>query len=169
MSINILTNNGSTLSLQSSQTLDIERAFYYTFRMSIPRKKKLSRMGAQQTNKYLHILDNPPRLVNRTDPAIQENHFSTRAPANVLAGRRSGDRDTLDLYDRWLSLSPREQDVTFLTCRGYKNQQIAFQMGVSVATVKSYLQHVFYKLNVRSKTDLRLKFFHVDFKRNDPQ
>ncbi|HXD12029.1 MAG TPA: helix-turn-helix transcriptional regulator [Anaerolineales bacterium] len=71
----------------------------------------------------------------------------------------------MELYDRWLSLSPREQDVTVLTCQGYKNQQIAFQMGVSITTVKSYLQNVFYKLGVHSKTELRLKFVHFDFKR----
>ena len=134
--------------------------------MAPPRKKKPSRIGSQQTNKYFHILDTPLRLVNRTEPAIQENTFSNNGRANALAGgRRSTDRDLHDLYDVWLSLSPREQDVTFLTCMGYKNQQIAFQLGVSAGTVKSYLQNSFYKLGVRSKTDLRLKFFNFDFKR----
>jgi len=136
--------------------------------MTDPRKKKSSRAGAQQTNKYFHTLDNPLHLVNRRDTAIQENSTSTDKPANALTGRRSGDKDYIDLYDRWLHLSPREQDVTYLTCAGYKNQQIAFQMGISVGTVKSYLQHVFYKIGVRSKTELRLKFFNFDFKRNRP-
>lgn len=125
-------------------------------------------MGVQQTKIYFHTLDNPLHLVTRSDTAIQENFTSNDGSANALTGRRSGDRDYIDLYDRWLHLSPREQDVTFLTCAGYKNQQIAFQMGVSVGTVKSYLQHVFYKVGVRSKTELRLKFFNFDFKRNHP-
>jgi hypothetical protein len=51
---------------------------------------------------------------------------------------------------------------------GYKNEQIAFQMGVSVGTVKSYLQHVFLKIGVQSKTELRLKFYNFDFERNPP-
>jgi len=134
--------------------------------MSNPRKKK-SRLGSQQTNKYFHILNNPLRLVDRTDPANQENR--SPKPANSLTGRRrSTDSDLLELYDLWLSLSPREQDVTFLTCMGKKNPQIAFQMGVSVATVKSYLQNVFNKLGVRGKTELRLRFVNFDFKKHTP-
>jgi len=133
------------------------------------RKKKSLPTGTQQTNKYFHTLDNPLRLVDRKPSAIQETNSSPHTPANSLTGRRSNDGDLIGLYDRWLSLSPREQDVTFLTCMGYKNQQIAFQMGISVTTVKSYLQNVFYKIGVRSKTELRLKFFNFDFKYNGPQ
>ena len=50
-----------------------------------------------------------------------------------------------------------------LTCLGYKNQQIAFQLGLSVTTVKSYIQSVFHKLNLHSKTEIRLAFVHWDF------
>lgn len=133
--------------------------------MSTPRKKKPSRIGSQQTNRYFHVLVSPLRLVNRKDPAAQENHSSGNA---LTGGRRSTDKDLLDLHDRWLHLSPRERHVTYLTCMGYKNEQIAFQMGVSVGTVKSYLRHVFYKMDVRSKTELRLKFANFDFERNPP-
>lgn len=137
--------------------------------MATPRKKKPSRIGSQQTNRYFHVLVSPLRLVNRTDPAAQENSSSKARPGNALAGgRRSTDRDAFDLYDRWLSLSPRERQVTYFTCMGYKNEQIAFQMGVSVGTVKSYLQHVFYKIGTKSKTELRLKFYNFDFERNPP-
>ena len=137
--------------------------------MADPRKKKSSRNGSQQTNRYFHVLVSPLRLVNRTDPAAQENPASTTRPANTLrGGRRSTDKDAFELYDRWLSLSPRERQVTYFTCLGYKNEQIAFQMGVSVGTVKSYLQHVFLKIQVPSKTELRLKFHGFDFDRNPP-
>ena len=137
--------------------------------MSTPRKKKASRIGSQQTNKYFHVLDNPLRLVKRIDPATQENRPSNDGQTHALTGgRRSTDSELLDLYDRWLSLSPRERHITYLTCMGYKNDQIAFQMGVTVGTVKSYLRHVFYKIGVRSKTELRLKFVNFDFKRYHP-
>ena len=137
--------------------------------MSTPRKKKSSRIGSQQTNKYFHILDFPLRLVNRTIPATQEDRRSKAQPGNGLTGgRRSTDKDSFELYDRWVSLSPRERHVTYLTCMGYKNNQIAFQMGVTVGTVKSYLRHVFYKIGVQSKTELRLKFVNFDFERNLP-
>jgi DNA-binding NarL/FixJ family response regulator len=137
--------------------------------MADPRKKKSSRNGPQQTNRYFHVLVSPLRLVKRTDSATQENPSSSRQPGNALhRGRRSTDREAFALYDRWLSLSARERQVTYFTCLGYKNDQIAFQMGVSAGTVKSYLQHVFLKIGVSSKTELRLKFHGFDFERNPP-
>lgn len=141
--------------------------FYYNFHMADPRKKKSSRTGPQQTNRYFHVLVSPLRLVNRTDPAAQEDPSSKARPGNA-DGRRSTDRDAFELYDRWLSLSARERQITYFTCLGYKNEQIAFHMGVSVGTVKSYLQHVFFKIGVQSKVDLRLKFHGFDFERNPP-
>jgi DNA-binding NarL/FixJ family response regulator len=135
--------------------------------MATPRKKKTSRVGPQQTNRYFHVLVSPLRLVKRTNPAVQEDPSSKARPGNA-GGRRSTDREAFELYDRWLALSPRERQVTYLTCKGYKNDHIAFQMGVSVGTVKSYLQHVFLKVGVSSKTELRLKFVHFDFERNPP-
>jgi DNA-binding NarL/FixJ family response regulator len=141
--------------------------FYYNFRMADPRKKKSSRKGPQQTNRYFHVLVSPLRLVNRKDPAAQENSTSN-GKHSLTGGRRATDKDAFELYDRWLSLSSRERQVTYFTCMGYKNEQIAFQMGVSVGTVKSYLQHVFFKIGVRSKTELRLKFYNFDFERNPP-
>jgi len=135
--------------------------------MATPRKKKSSRVGPQQTNRYFHVLVSPLRLVKRTDSATQEDHTSKTRSGNA-SGRRSTDKDSFELYDRWLALSPRERQVTYFTCMGYKNEQIAFQMGVSVGTVKSYLQHVFLKIGVQSKTELRLKFYNFDFERNPP-
>lgn len=134
--------------------------------MSKPRKKK-SRKGSQQTNKYFHTLNAPLRLIRRSESSIQETN-STERDNSLTGSRRSTDAELLLLYDLWLSLSPREQDVTFLTCKGMKNTQIAFQMGVSVATVKSYLRNVFNKIGVRSKTELRLKFVNFDFEQNHP-
>lgn len=58
--------------------------------------------------------------------------------------------------------------MTYLTCQGQKNHQIAFQMGVSVRTVQSYLEHVYFKMDVRNKTELRLKMVNFDFEQNDP-
>ena len=123
-------------------------------------------MGSGRTNKYFHTLDTFS-LVYRTDQTIQEP-ISDDNQSSVPNGRRSSDRVDLDLYDRWLSLSEREQDVTFLTCQGHKDQQIAFKMGVSVRTVRSYLENVYHKINVNSKVELRLLFVNFDFGRRFP-
>ena len=137
--------------------------------MSTPRKKKPSRIGSQQTNKYSLTLDSSLHLINRTDAAAQETRSSKTQPGNALSGgRRSTDKVSFDLYHRWLSLSPREQDVTILVCRGLTNEQIALWLKLSVSTVKSYLQNVFFKIGVRNKTELRLEFVNFDFKRDTP-
>ena len=134
--------------------------------MSFPRKRKSSRIGSERTNKYFHTLDSL-HLVYRTNPTIQET-ITNDKPTNAPNRRRSSDRVDFDLYDRWLSLSEREQDVTFLTCQGYKDQKIAFKMGVSVRTVRSYLENVYRKMNVNSKVELRLLFVNFDFGRYFP-
>ena len=134
--------------------------------MSTPRKKNPSRIGPQQTNKYSLTLDSPLHLITRAD-AAQEKHSSKTRPGNALSGgRRSSDKVSFDLYNRWLSLSPREQEVTILVCKGLTNEQIALWLKLSVSTVKSYLQNVFLKIGVRNKTELRLEFVNFDFQNN---
>jgi DNA-binding NarL/FixJ family response regulator len=134
--------------------------------MSDPRKRKSSRVGSERTNKYFHTLDTL-HLVYRPSPAIQEP-ITNDKPTNAPNGRRSSDKVDFDLYDRWLSLSEREQDVTYLTCQGDKDQKIAFKMGVSVRTVRSYLENVYRKMQVNSKVELRLLFGNFNFRRHLP-
>lgn len=54
------------------------------------------------------------------------------------------------------TLTPREQEVTWLTARGYTNRQIAEVLVLSPETVKTHVRHVLEKLVVGSKADLRL-------------
>ena len=58
-------------------------------------------------------------------------------------------------------LTPREQEVTWYTARGYTNRQIAETLVVSVETVKTHVRHVLEKLGVRSKADLRLLLLNL--------
>ena len=56
------------------------------------------------------------------------------------------------------TLTPREQEITWLTVRGHTNRQIAEALVISPETVKTHMRHVLDKFNVRSKADLRLLF-----------
>ncbi len=49
-------------------------------------------------------------------------------------------------------LSPREQEVLRSLALGYRNKEIAAQLGVSVGTVKTHLRHIFRKLMVSDRT-----------------
>lgn len=50
------------------------------------------------------------------------------------------------------SLSARETEVLTLVAEGLANQQIAQQLFVSQATIKSHLVHIFTKLGADSRT-----------------
>ena len=53
-------------------------------------------------------------------------------------------------------LTPREQEVAWLTGRGYTNHRIAEQLVISPETVKTHVRHILEKFEIHSKADLRL-------------
>lgn len=61
-----------------------------------------------------------------------------------------------ELEERWDTLTEREQEVTALACMGYRNYEIAETLGISHETVKSHLQNIFTKFDIRSRKELRL-------------
>lgn len=64
--------------------------------------------------------------------------------------------ETNELETRWDSLTEREQEVTALACLGCRNYEIAETLGISHETVKTHLQNVFTKFDIRSRKELRL-------------
>ena len=131
-----------------------------------PRKKKPSRKDQQQTTTYSYILGDHLRLANRTDLDAEENPSNNTYP--LTGGRRSTDKATFDLYLCWDSLSAREQDVTILVCRGQTDAEIASRLYLSISTVKSYLQHIFFKARVPNRKQLMARFAKFNFPRDIP-
>lgn len=68
-----------------------------------------------------------------------------------------------ELQDRWDSLSHREKQVVALVCLGSRNYEIAQALGIAPETVKTHLQHVYDKLHLRSRKELRLALKDWDF------
>ena len=64
---------------------------------------------------------------------------------------------------RWKSLTPREQEVTALLCMGQRNYQIAETLGIAFGTVKSHLENIFKKFNLRDRYAIRLALRDWDF------
>lgn len=56
------------------------------------------------------------------------------------------------------SLSPREREILELLTQGFSDKEIADKLGVKHGTVRWHLQHVYEKLQVRSRTAAALKF-----------
>lgn len=58
------------------------------------------------------------------------------------------------------SLSNREKDVLAYLSKGYRYQEIADTMFISVETVRSHLRHIYEKLQVRSRTEAVIKYLN---------
>lgn len=69
-----------------------------------------------------------------------------------------------EMESRWASLSHREQQVVALICLGYRNHEIAQTLIIAPETVKTHLQRVFDKFNLRSRKELRLALKNWDFR-----
>jgi FixJ family two-component response regulator len=68
--------------------------------------------------------------------------------------RREQDDASADVRTRFASLSPREQQVMSLVTAGKMNKQVAFDLGLSEITVKTYRGAVMEKMAARSFADL---------------
>ncbi len=64
---------------------------------------------------------------------------------------------------RWHELTPREQEVSALTCLNMTNVEIAKCLTISPETVKTHVRNVLAKFNLRSKSELRQVLGDWDF------
>ena len=60
-----------------------------------------------------------------------------------------------ELWLKWESLSPREQDVAALSCLGFTNRQIAARLSLSPETIKTHVRNLLSKFGINSKSELR--------------
>jgi FixJ family two-component response regulator len=68
--------------------------------------------------------------------------------------RRAAEGAAADIRDRYARLSPREQQVMALVTTGKMNKQVAFDLGLSEITVKTYRGAVMQKMAARTFADL---------------
>ena len=98
------------------------------------------------------------------DIAKQQN----RAEEEIIADFTKAGLNQLwtqnELEERWASLSHREQQVVALIRLGYRNYEIAEMLVIAPETVKTHLQSIFNKFNLRSTKELRLALKHWDFR-----
>jgi DNA-binding CsgD family transcriptional regulator len=56
---------------------------------------------------------------------------------------------------QWKTLTPREQQVTALTCLGYTNRQTAYRLSITPSTVRTHLKNAKRKFGLRTNLELR--------------
>jgi DNA-binding NarL/FixJ family response regulator len=72
-------------------------------------------------------------------------------PPDIDLGARS-DAQTAELVSRFASLTPQQVRVLMMLSEGLLNKQIAYELGVSEATVKAHVSAILQKLGVESRT-----------------
>lgn len=126
-------------------------------------KRLLSRLGLRH-DPGLHTCNLDETLHTAlTNLAAREGRPEDEIAAALLATGLTQYQIKDELWQRWQSLSPREQQVGAMTCLGYTNRQIAAWLGISPETVKTHLRNTLYKFNLRSKPELRMMLDKWDF------
>jgi DNA-binding CsgD family transcriptional regulator len=95
--------------------------------------------------------------------AEQEQRSEGEVAAHLITNAVSRRRASRETLTRWLSLSPREQQVAMMICHNYTTGEMAAQLVVSTNTVKTHIRSVLHKFNVHSRGELRLVLTDFDF------
>ncbi len=66
-------------------------------------------------------------------------------------------------WQRWQSLTPREQEITALICLNYTSRQIATKLTISPETVKTHAEHILVKFGVTDRNTMRMMLNGWDF------
>ncbi|WP_180898188.1 response regulator [Martelella soudanensis] len=82
-------------------------------------------------------------------------------PQNFGGGEES-DPDIADMLQRLQTLTPQQSRVLRMLCEGLLNKQIAYELGVSEATVKAHVSAILLKLNVDSRTQAVIQLGKVN-------
>lgn len=82
------------------------------------------------------------------------------APANVQIGAEQ-DPEVADLIMRIKTLTPQQARVLGMIAEGLLNKQIAYELGVSEATIKAHVSAVLQKMNVDSRTQAVIRLSKI--------
>ncbi|GIL01739.1 MAG: DNA-binding response regulator [Alphaproteobacteria bacterium] len=87
---------------------------------------------------------------------------SVWTPANVAADAEE-DSEFFELAERLRTLTPQQSKVLGMLGEGLLNKQIAYELGVSEATVKAHVSAVLLKLGVDSRTQAVIALSRLGF------
>jgi DNA-binding NarL/FixJ family response regulator len=81
---------------------------------------------------------------------------------DAMAGRCDQDPALVELVERLRTLTPQQNRVLSMLAEGLLNKQIAYELGVSEATIKAHVSAILLKLNVDSRTQAVIKLGKVN-------
>jgi DNA-binding NarL/FixJ family response regulator len=80
-----------------------------------------------------------------------------------VAAARKSQADTRDLLRVLGQLTPQQLRVLDMICRGLQNKHIAYELDISVTTVKRHVTDILRKLGARSRTEAIVALSKLDF------
>ena len=72
----------------------------------------------------------------------------------VLTRLKARRMDFFETLNQQYGLTRRECEIAMMVRDGYRNEEIATQMGVALGTIKSYVHRIFTALEVKSRAEL---------------
>ncbi len=87
--------------------------------------------------------------------AVDQQRTEQEVYNDVLSAGEKALQDKDRIARAWDALSVREQQVTALTCLGYRSDEIAGMLGISYETVRTHSKHIYTKFGLNRK-ELRL-------------
>jgi len=105
----------------------------------------------------------PPRIVEAILRVAAGDPILSPGITRRLMDRVTADSGALDRARAALgALSPREHEVAIEVARGSSNAEIATALGMTVASVKAHMTHVFTKLALDNRTQVALLVHDAD-------
>jgi DNA-binding CsgD family transcriptional regulator len=126
-----------------------------------PRLREMLEKRSEKRNR--HVFSRDERLVLKVrEIAVSQQRGEQEVYDDIIASGVQVLQDKDKYEDIWASLSQREQQVTALTCLGYRSYEIAGALGISYETVRTHSKHIYAKFGLNRKA-LRLALKHWNF------
>jgi len=94
--------------------------------------------------------------------AVDQRRREQEVYKDIIEAGMKALKDKDEYAGIWDTLSGREQQVTALTCLGYRTYEIADMLGISYDTVRTHSKHIYAKFGLNRK-ELRLALKNWDF------
>lgn len=95
--------------------------------------------------------------------AEQEQRTPEEIASQILGDAFRSHQAQGENWQRWQSLTPREQEIAALICLNYTSRQIAAKLHISPETVKTHAEHILMKFGVSDRNAMRLMLNGWDF------
>ena len=83
------------------------------------------------------------------------------------AAARKAQAETRELVQQLGQFTAQQLRVLDMICRGLQNKHIAYELDISVTTVKVHVSEILRKLGVRSRTEAIIALSKLDFGKHD--